>query len=76
VQVELSCRFATDYCQLQFHGPAIEALGLRDSSPKYRVRAHQPRQSVELLFSALRCADGERITAMLDLITTALRPGT
>ena len=74
VRVELSYHFDTDRCALHFEGPAIEALGLHDSPPQYRYEhsGHGGRLS----YHALRYADGERITAMLDLLTTALQPDT
>jgi hypothetical protein len=72
VQVELSYHFDTDSCGLHFQGPAIEALELHDSPPEYRYERSTP--GGRLSYHALRYADGERITAMLDLIATALQP--
>lgn len=71
VQVEASYHFDIDSCGLHFQGPAIEALGLQDSPPRYRYE-HGGRLS----YHALRYADGKRITAMLDLLARALQPGT
>ena len=74
VQVELAYHFDTDSCGLHFHGPAIEALDLHDSPPQYRYqRAWRGRV---LSYHALRYADGDGITAMLDLLTRALVPAT
>ena len=74
VQVELSYHFDIDYCGPHFQGPAIDALEMHDSPPDYRDE--HSSQGGRLSYYALRYADGERITAMLDLIATALQPGT
>jgi hypothetical protein len=74
VQVELAYHFDTDSCGLHLQGPAIEALDLHDSSPQYRYQ--RAWRGKVLSYHALRYADGDRITAMLDLLTRALRPAT
>jgi hypothetical protein len=72
VQVELAYHFDTGSCGLHFHGPAIEALDLHDSPPQYRFQCVW--RGRVLSYHALRYADGDRITAMLDLLTRALTP--
>jgi hypothetical protein len=74
VRLELSYHFDSDSCGLHFNGPAIDALELSDSPSEYRYQ-RTVRGNV-LSYHALRYADGERITAMLDLFGTALRLGT
>jgi hypothetical protein len=72
VQVELAYHFDTDACGLHLQGPAIEALDLHDSPPQYRYQ--RASRGKVLSYHALRYADGDRITAMLDLLTRALTP--
>ena len=74
LQVELAYHFDTDSCGLHFQGPAIEALHLHDSPPQYRYQ--RTAHGRVLSYHALRYADGDRITAMLGLLTRALRPAT
>lgn len=68
--VELSYHFDTDRCGLHFQGPAIDALQVHDSPPQFRYE--HTSHGWQLGYHALRYADGERITAMLDLLTQAL----
>jgi hypothetical protein len=68
--VELSYDFQAEYCGLHFRGPAIEALGLNDSPPRFRYQ--NTSSGGQLDYHALRYADGEGIEAMLDLLTRAL----
>ena len=67
--VQLSYDFQTDSCSLHFRGPGIDALGLRDSPPKYR---YEPGTHGPQLSYLLRYADGDALTAMLDLLGRAL----
>jgi len=68
--VELAYRFDTDRCALHLLGPAIEALELHDSPPRFRYE--HTTHGWQVGYHALRYADGERITAMLDLLARAL----
>jgi hypothetical protein len=70
VLVELSYMFGPDTCQLYFRGPLIEALGLHDSPPRFRYQ--NTSSGGQLDYHALRYAEGDRIDAMLDLLTRAL----
>jgi hypothetical protein len=72
--VELAYHFDTDSCALHYQGPAIEALHPRDSPPRFRYE--HGSTGAQLNFHALRYADGERITAMLDLLARALAAAT
>jgi hypothetical protein len=72
--VELSYQFHADNCLLHLQGPAIEALSLQDSPPQFRYE--RAPHGWRLSYYALRYADGDRITAMLDLLTQALTAGT
>lgn len=67
--VQLSYDFQNDRCSLHFRGPGINALGLRDSPPKYR---YEPGTHGPQLSYLLRYADGDRLTEMLDLLRRAL----
>jgi hypothetical protein len=67
---QVSYHFDPDRCTLHLRGPAIEALHLTDSPPLFR---YEPTESGwQLSFYVLRYADGEQITAMLDLLARAL----
>ncbi|MEU1811050.1 hypothetical protein [Micromonospora aurantiaca (nom. illeg.)] len=68
--VEVLYDFQGEYCGLQFRGPGIDALGLQDSPPRYRYR--RSASGDQLDYHHLRYTDGERITAMLDLLARAL----
>jgi hypothetical protein len=72
VLAEAAYHFDPDSCGLYFTGPAIEASGLRDSPPQFRYEKFVDGR--RLSFYALRYTDGDRITAMLDLLTRALTP--
>jgi hypothetical protein len=72
--VEVAYHFDSESCRLLVRGPVIEALQLHDSPPQFRYE--HTGHGWQLSYHALRYADGQRITAMLDLLTRALTAGT
>jgi hypothetical protein len=71
---QVAYRFDAQRCELHLQGPAIDALGLHDSPPRFRYI--HTRHGWRLSFWELPYGDGERITVALDLLARALAAAT
>lgn len=69
--------FQSTYCSIDLWGPGIDALGLVDSPPRYRVDrwAAVDAVGVKVRWHSLRYEDGDRIAEMLEIVFDAARAG-
>jgi hypothetical protein len=64
---EVQYRFDSTSCTISMSGPAVDAAGLADQPPEYRVERFNTAGAVRVSWGALHYVDGQRISGLVDV---------